>query len=92
MLCASSNSDPVVYQDSGFEISPEFPRIVRFAEIFRKIPFVLLSNPLVQGMTDIQPNLAEWRHPTGLEPFFQGSHEKSVIGSSGASPASGTKI
>ena len=70
-------------QDFFLEVGPEFLRIVgivRFAETFRKFPFVLLGNALVPEPADIQPNSVGWRHLTRLEPYFQGSHEKSVVG------------
>ena len=71
-------------QDLVLEVSPYFLSvigIVKFAATFRKFPFVLLSNALVPETTDIHPNLDGWGHFTRLEPYFQGSHEKSVIGS-----------
>ena len=46
-------------EDFGLEFSSEFLRIVgivRFAETFRKFPFVLLGNAFVTEMADIQPN------------------------------------
>ena len=70
-------------QDFGLEVGPEFPRIVgivRFPETFRKFPFEVLSNARVAKPTDIQPNSVGWHHLTRLEPYFQGSHEKSVVG------------
>ena len=54
-------------QDFGLEVSPEFLRIVgivRFAEAFRKLPFVQLCNALVPESADIQPNSVGWRHLT----------------------------
>ena len=42
-------------------------------------PFVFLGNALAPEMADIQPNLVEWCHLTRFEPYFQGSHEKSVV-------------
>ena len=51
-----------------------------FAELLRKFPFILLSNALVPEAADIQPNSVGWRHITRLEPYFQGSREKSVVG------------
>ena len=63
--------------------SPDLPLcLVRFAETFRKSPFVLLGNALVPEPADIQPNSVEWRHLTRIQPYFQGSHEKSVVGPS----------
>ena len=62
---------------------PEFLRvvgIVRIAETFRKLPFILLGNALVPEAADIQPKSLGWRHLTRLEPYFQDSHEKSVVG------------
>ena len=79
-----------VASPSGLDlrISPQCPAISRFhcKTAGRKFPFVLLSNALVEKTADIQPNSAGWRHFTGLEPYFQGSHENSVV-SSGKSSA-----
>ena len=36
---------------------------------------------LVPETADTQPILVGWRHPTRHEPYFQSSHEKSVVGS-----------
>ena len=47
--------------------------IVEFAEIFRKLPFLLLSNAVVSETADIPANVAGWRHLAALEPYFQGS-------------------
>ena len=68
----------------GLQASPESLRIVgivRFVEIFRTFPFVILGNALVPETADIQPNLFGWRHLTKLQPYFQVSHEKSVVAS-----------
>ena len=70
-------------QNFGFEVSLELVRvigIVMFAETFRSFPFVLLGSALVQESAYIQPNLVGLRHLTRLEPHFQGSHEKSMVG------------
>ena len=64
--------------DFGLEVSPEFLRIigiVRFAETFRNFPFVLLGDAVVPESADMQPDPFGWRDLTGLEPYFQGSHE-----------------
>ena len=39
-----------------------------------------MGNALVPDPADIQANSVGWRDLTKLEPYFQGSHEKSVIG------------
>ena len=78
---ADSSPTPL---DLGLEVSPDFLRIVgipRFAEIFRNCQFALLSNTLVPKTAYIQPDLAGWRHLTRFEPYFQGIHKKSVVGS-----------
>ena len=70
-------------QDFNLEVSPEFLRIlgiVRFTKTFRKFLFVLLGNAFVPETADIQPSLVRCRYFTSLEPYFQGSHEKSVVG------------
>ena len=70
-------------QDFGIDVSPEFlsiDGIVRFAETFRKFPFVLMGNALVPEPADMLPNSVGWRHVTSLEPYFQGSLENSVVG------------
>ena len=70
-------------QDFDIEVCPEFRRIVgivRFAETFHKFPFVLLGNALAPEPADIQPNSVGLRRIMRLEPYFQGSHEKSVVG------------
>ena len=54
--------------------------IVRFAEAFHKFPLVHLGNALVLETANIQPKLVEWRRLTRLQPYFQGSHENSVVG------------
>ena len=67
---------------SGLEVGPEFFKIVgivRFAETFRKFLFVSLGHALVLEPADIQPISVRWRHLTKLEPYFQGSHEKSLV-------------
>ena len=40
-----------------------------------------MSNTLVPEPADIQSNSVGWRHLTRLEPYFHGSHKKSVVGS-----------
>ena len=58
--------------DFGLEVGP--------AETSRKFSFVFLGNALVPEPSDIQLNSVGWRHLTRLEPYFRGSHEKSVFG------------
>ena len=54
--------------------------IVSFAETFHKFPLVFMGNALVPEMADIKPNFVGWCHLARLEPYFQGSHEKVVVG------------
>ena len=39
------------------------------------------ANALVPEPANIQPNLVGWHHLTRLEPYFQGSNKKCVLGS-----------
>ena len=74
---------PLCPSDLGLEVGPEFlgiVGIVRFAEPFHKFPFLLLGKAVVPEPADTQANSVGWHHLTRREQYFQGSHEKSVVG------------
>ena len=65
-----------------FDVGQEFLRIrgiVNFAET-SQVPVCILSDALDSKSAYIQPDLADWRHPTRIDSYFQGRPENSVVG------------
>ena len=70
---------PIRQLSNKFLISVLVLRGVKFVEALHTVSFVHLCNALISETADIQLKLVISSRPMGLQPYFRGSRQKSVV-------------